>query len=731
MTDELKPPPKYKFLRKLRSGVTLRFNGYDADGVPHWLIYDAGRNNFFAIGWPEYEMLSRWNLGDGKAIIDAVNKDTTLNLELEDFENLRDFLYNNFLVEHRWRAVYTQAREHKLIKEENVLFWFLRYYLFFRIPLFQPDKFLDKTKIFADIIFNRYFAYFMFFLGLVALYQVGMRWDEFVHTFSTIFNLQGLFFYLIAFTIAKVFHEFGHAYMCKQYGVSVPTIGVAFLVFWPVMYTDTTLSWSLPAHQRLRITLAGMWVETYITIIAALIWCNVHNVVIQMICYITVAVNWVSTLLINVSPFMRFDGYYALSDILKTPNLQNRSFDLTRWQIRYWLFGLTEPMHEPFSPGMHRLLVAYAFITWAYRLVIYFGIALLVYHYFFKVVGIILFIIELYVFIARPIAFEFYRIYKLRDQLKWNFRTSMTLLAFLILISLLFLPLNQNIKLNSTLSYAHEFIYSPMEGVLQNNLPKLGAVLKAGEPIVNIQSMDVEYNLKKAELEYDKIITKIRRSSLNPSYAIQTGNLQAERNEKKADYEKWLSLKEKLEIKAPFDGRVEDVAIGIYQGVTVMKNEYLLDIVNPNRLIIEAFVEEVDFDILKVGDTGLFYPNNLDLPIIPVKVIVVEVLNARDLAYLFTKQGKQKNAKDIIIDTPSYLSSEFGGKIPTRLTDDGKHVPVDSVYRVLLVPTSQEGLNLKLNNIQIGTVTVSAKPRSFAHRTVYNIKNAFIKESGF
>src|SRR5581483_669498 len=202
---------------------------------------------------------------------------------------------------------------------------------------------------------------------------IGLRWDEFTHTFSTIFNWQGLFLYFIAFTIAKLFHELGHAYMCKQYGVSVPTMGVAFLVFWPVLYTDTTLSWSLPSYQRLRITFAGMWVETYVTIIAALMWANVHSVTIQMVCYVTVAINWVSTLLINMSPFMRFDGYYALSDILKVPNLQNRSFELARWQIRNWLFGFEEPTPEFFSPRMHKILIIYALITWFYRLVIYFG----------------------------------------------------------------------------------------------------------------------------------------------------------------------------------------------------------------------------------------------------------------------------------------------------------------------------------------------------------------------
>ena len=184
MSYNFNPPQQPKFrLRKLRKGVTLHFNGYDLEGAPQYQLFDAGRKNFFSIGWPEYEMLLRWDLGDGQAIVDAVNNETTLNLDLQDFENLREFLYKHFLVEHRWKNVYQQARDNKLIKGENLFYWFLKYYLFFRIPLFKPDKFLDRTKWFGDFLFNRVTAYVMIALGLVALYQIGIRWDEFVHTF--------------------------------------------------------------------------------------------------------------------------------------------------------------------------------------------------------------------------------------------------------------------------------------------------------------------------------------------------------------------------------------------------------------------------------------------------------------------------------------------------------------------------------------------------------------------
>jgi putative peptide zinc metalloprotease protein len=720
-------PPQKFWLRKLRHGVTLHFSGYDLEGVPHWQLYDGARNNFFVIGWPEFEMLSRWNLGDGQAIVDAVNKETTIHVELQDFEDLRTFLYNNFLVEHRWRNVYQKAKENKLIKGENLFYWFLRYYLFFRIPLFRPDKFLDRTKFFGEFLFSKVLAYIMICLGIIAIYQIGIRWEEFVHTFSSIFNWQGLFLYLIAFSIAKLFHELGHAYMCKKYGVPVPTIGVAFLVFWPVLYTDTTLSWSLPSHQRVRIALAGMWVETYITIIAALIWCNIHSVTLQMICYITVAINWVGTLLINLSPFMRFDGYYVASDLLKMPNLQGRSFELARWQIRNWLFGWEEPMHEPFSPKMHRLLVTYAILTWTYRLVIYFGIALLVYHYFFKVIGIILFAIEIFAFILRPIALELRRWYELRHQFTLNSHTKITLTCAMLIALLLLLPLNGHIKLDATLGYEHEFLYAPGEAILQKPLPPTNMVVKAKQPLVELKSPEIDYNLEKAKLEYEAVVIEARRASLDPKYTNQLHNLMANQAEKKAEYEKWLDSQNRFTLKSPFNGKIGDIASGLEPGVVLMKNEWILDVVNPERIIVEAYVEELDVDTLKIGTEGKFYPTNLDLPIVPVRVYAVEPLNTAFLAAQFSKDLKQNSKKEFVVNTPIYHVSELGGKIPAELTEEGKYAPIESIFRVLLVPLEP----VAVHNIQLGTVVLTVKPRSYIYRSFHKIKNVILKESAF
>ena len=83
-------------------------------------------------------------------------------------------------------------------------------------------------------------------------------------------------------------------------------------------------------------------------------------------------------------------------------NLQHRAFALARWQLREWLFDLQAPMQESWSHRQRRKLLIYAYGTWIYRFLLFLGIALLVYHFFFKALGLVLFFIEIVWLIARP-----------------------------------------------------------------------------------------------------------------------------------------------------------------------------------------------------------------------------------------------------------------------------------------------------------------------------------------
>ena len=99
-----------------------------------------------------------------------------------------------------------------------------------------------------------------------------------------------------------------------------------------------------------------------------------------------------------------------------------------------WLFGLPENAPEPFSVSKHYFLVAYSFATWIYRFFLFLGIALLVYSFAFKLLGIFLFAVEIIWFIGRPVFAEMKRCWTRRAMFSMNRQTRRTVRDSILLI---------------------------------------------------------------------------------------------------------------------------------------------------------------------------------------------------------------------------------------------------------------------------------------------------------
>jgi putative peptide zinc metalloprotease protein len=723
--DQNNPP--LTDLPKLRKGLTCTFNDYDVHGKPHWMINDPGRNKFFVIGWLEYNIYQNWDLGTVDNVMDAINNKTTLNVTREDIENFYRFLRKNFLIAQSGYDIYHLGKEQNLFSKDNWIKWLIDHYLFFRIPLWHPDNFLIKTRSIASFVFSRNLFYVMIVLAFIALYQIGAEWDIFTHTFSSIFNLNGIIFYFIGFSLCKFCHEMGHAYMCRRYGIPVQSLGVAFLVFWPVLYTDTTLSWVLNSRQRMKIALAGIWTETYVTIIAALIWCNVDSITIKSVCYMIITVNWMASLLVNVSPFMRFDGYYVLADFLKMPNLQPRAFALTRWQMRRWLFNWPDPPPEVYAPRMKHFLIAYSIFTWIYRLSLYLGIAVMVYHFFIKIVGIILFMIEMYYFVLGPFIHELQTWHALKDRFSWNTRTIITASCASFLVLLLFLPVQNTITIPATMSYYHEFLVAEAEGMIASSLPTPGTHVKKGQVLITLKSVDLENSLTIAMLNYRKKLAELRTAKISLNDINQKNIILSDINKSQAEYSKLYSLYEKLTIRAPFNGVVYEISPDLDPGDFVMKDEWIGDVIDTSKVIIEAYVDVDDIHRIKTGLKGDFYPAQFSENKVAVVLQSIDTLNTNQLNCAYSKTLKQFKTQDIVVDTPCYNASEMGGGIATYTAEDGSFVPVKSVYQVTFHPEEA----VKLHNVERGTVVMEVESTSYVERMVYWVKSLLVKQSGF
>src|SRR5690606_35220026 len=217
-------------------------------------------------------------------------------------------------------------------------------------------------------LFSVWTAIAVLVASLLGLVLVARQWDSFSHGVMEMLTPSGLLGFAMALVLSKTLHEMGHALVATRLGVRVAHMGVAFLVLWPMLYTDTGESWRLRSHrQRLAISVAGVTVELALAGLATLAWALLDDGALRQAMLYLATTGWVLSLALNVSPFMRFDGYFILSDLLDFPNLHERAGATARVALRRRLLGLNDPYPEALNPRARRALTLFAFATWLYR----------------------------------------------------------------------------------------------------------------------------------------------------------------------------------------------------------------------------------------------------------------------------------------------------------------------------------------------------------------------------
>ena len=400
----------------LREDLEILRGNSREDGSPAWLLYDALRNKYFTLGLTAFKLIKNWTGGKDIKVFEKKNNLDGIEANSDEIKKFINFLQlNNLIIQPRGQFDDILLKQ-KNAQKKNWLLFLIHSYLFFKIPLVKPDEWLGKTLRYAKILGSKKVRNLIYILGFIGICLVIQQIESFKNTFLYFFSFQGLILYLVTLVFVKSLHELGHAFVSKYFGCRVSSIGIAFLVFFPFLYTDTSDAWRLRDHKdRLLINFAGILTELHLALISTFLWAILPDGGLKSIAFFIATTSWISSLAINVSPFMRFDGYYVFSDWLKAENLQPRSFALARWQLREILFGFIHPPPEDLNPSRRWTFISYAWLTWVYRFFIFLGIPLLIYHLAFKTLGIILFVVEIYWFILRLIIIETKNCYNIKS----------------------------------------------------------------------------------------------------------------------------------------------------------------------------------------------------------------------------------------------------------------------------------------------------------------------------
>jgi putative peptide zinc metalloprotease protein len=706
--DSTDPEPK-KWLA-LREDLGLYSGPHAADGTPTWTLHDPAAHRYFRLGWLEFECLQRWNMRSADAIVIAIQHDTPLNADVTDIELFIQFLSFHQLTKPQGAETSNLLARKRKAAHPNFWTWLLHNYLFLRIALLRPDGALKKALPWVSAFFNQRFGVFLLLLTCLAIYLVSEQWTQFSHSFATVFTPEGILTTALMLSLSKIIHELGHAFTAKHFGCRVPTMGIAFMMGFPMLWTDVTDAWRLPSrHQRLSIDAAGMIAELTLAVFATLLWTVLPDGAVRSGVYLLASTAWVLTLAVNLNPFMRFDGYYLFSDYLDIANLQDRSFALARWRLRESLFNFQLPPPEVFAKHRHRLLIAYAYGTWIYRLMLFAGIAWAVYHFFFKALGLFLFAVEIGWFIVRPIMKEMLVWRELITLYKTSVRPRLTWLIPLIALALLFIPWQTHLLLSGLLSAETEFtLYSPQSAQVQRVLVKEGDSVQAEQLLMELSSPDVDFKIASAERHLAELKEQLASQSVDIALAqhnpMDMGALQSTLAELSGLYD----AQKKLTLRANFAGRIRDLSDALQQGEWVAKNEALGIVESPHTIVV-AYAEEADLNRLQLGATGKFYPEGGDLAAVPVHVITIDHIGTRQL-------------------TIPELSSTHSGEIAVREDEQHHLIPEQGIYRVLL--QVDEGIVLQPITLR-GRLSLETPAESLVGRLLRSALAVLIRESSW
>ena len=713
-------------LPPLRQDLKLLPAENDEYGAPGWTIHDPVRNRYFRIGYAAFEMLHRWSVGKASLLHQRLENETVLNPDFADIRNLITFLHGNGLLMRAGQEAIAEFSRIARAGKPPFWKWLVHNYLFVRVPLFRPDRFLAKTQWLADFFASRLVTSFILALGVVGILMTIRQWDAFLATFMGFANFQGLVWMAVTLTAVKILHELGHAYTARRYGCRVPTMGVAFLVMYPVLYTDTSDAWRLTKrHEKLRVAAAGIRVELMLALVATFLWHVVPAGPARSAVFLMASATWITTLLINLSPLMRFDGYYLLSDYLRIPNLQNRAFAMTKWCLRRFLFAIDMPAPEPATAHRRRVLIAYSIAVWIYRFFLFLGIALVVYHLFFKVLGIVLFAVEILWFILLPIVNEIKMWWKLRKQAHWTVANVIVLVLLAGGVLALVVPWRTTIAASAQLQAAAEAdIISPANGLINEIFVTEGQRVAAGDVLLRMRSPELTSKQRDLELQLREAEIVLAQSRSSNELQEDVASQMQEVLRLRASLAAITARQAQLDVRAPISGTVRDVVDAVYPGTWISSRKNLMRIVDQadtRRLI--GYVSQRDVMLLPETATARFYPEQITRPVLNVQIDRVDRFNSP------------------VLDTPA-LSASNGGPLATRPDKNGSLIPDDAIYRVSGYVTGQAQGGLghpksavpgaeKFETILRGTLEIEAPARSLAVRMYQAVAAALIREMSF
>ena len=492
-------------------------------------------------------------------------------------------------------------------------------FLYFRIPLWDPDRFFNRTVRFVRPFFTRWFILIWAVSVVSAVFAAGRNWHEIGKDMRLMLGGWNLIYFVFSIMLVKTLHEFAHGYTCKHWGGEIHEMGLLFIVLNPCFFCNVSDAWSFRTRfQKLAVTSAGIFFELFIASIATHFWVRLDPGFARKFAYSVMVTCSISTVIFNANPLLRYDGYYILSDLLEIPNLRARAASYLKYLWHRYGKGLGGEF-EAVTVRERIIYVVYGICSFLYRWFILIAILVL----FIRIlpgIGVPLAVLYIWTQLIMPI---FKGIIKL-TQIKFEPRTIKRLAAGVLLVGSLvaFGTLCSSPEIVKAQGYVSPIKVVPVtaqvEGYVKKIMVQEGQRVQKGAPVALLENRFVKGKLevlKKnlASLEIRKM-QMIEKSSAH--YKIILESIAQTREEIKAAE----GEVNKLTIKSPIDGMVAAERVEMLAGHYLPKGQRLLDIIETERGYLSVYLRENQVHQISKEAKLLFKPVSYPLATVEARI---------------------------------------------------------------------------------------------------------------
>ena len=475
----------------------------------------------------------------------------------------------------------------------------LRNIMFMRIPLLDPDRFLVATLPLIGKLISPIGALLWLVTVGWALKLAADHYSILLEQGQSVLAPENLPLLYVGMVLVKTLHEFGHAYFCRKFGGQVHVMGIMLMIFTPVPYMDATASWGFRSRwKRLLVGGAGMIVELFVAALATFVWARTAPGTLHSLAYNIMFVASVSTVVFNINPLLRFDGYYMLSDLLDIPNLAQRAGQQLKYFGERYLFGVKTVEKPTQKPIEGVLLSLFGITSGVYRVIVFGGILLLLADRFL-IIGIIMAVVCAIAWVLVPLS-QFLKYLASSPKLdRQRFRaTAVTVaIAAVLLFFLNVLPFPSHFRAPGLIQARERTqVLNKTAGYVTELLARPGAPVQTGQALMRLQNpeLDIERTVLRArETELQARLLQARKediASLKPLMSLLAAvtNRINKLNADEAD----------LTIRAQHPGIWVAPGVEDFIGKWIMRGMPLGLLVNPAQFEFSATVLQADVDAL-------------------------------------------------------------------------------------------------------------------------------------